>query len=365
MLFDYESVRRVLHDPITFSSAMTPPSSATGRWLIFSDPPRHAKLRALIARAFTPRSVADLEPRVRELCRRLVAPLALRGEAELVGELAVPLPLMVIAEMLGAPPADWPRFRRWSDALLGLAHVVSGDAGADQAVTDFVAVHGEMGGYLSALLASRRATPREDLLSRLLHAEVDGERLSEEEILAFFQLLLLAGHETTTNLIANAVLCLDEHREQLALLQSHPNLVPSAVEEVLRYRSPVQTVFRRTTAAVELHGRTIPPGALVLAMIGSANRDPRQFRHPDRFDVMRQPNPHIAFGHGIHFCVGSALSRLEARVALPMLLEALPELTLADSVPWEPRPAFHVHGPARLRIRFAPRVAAPSAAASM
>ena len=261
---------------------------------------------------------------------------------------------MVIAELLGAPTDDWPHFRRWSDAVMGLAHTVAPGPEAERALERFRAAHGEMHAYLLPLLAERRAAPRDDLLTRLTAAEVDGEWLTDHEILAFFQLLLLAGHETTTNLIDNAVVAFHEHPDQLARLRGAPHLLSSAIEEVLRYRSPVQAAFRVTTRDVELHGQTIPARSLVLAMVGSANRDPRHFADAERFDVGREPNLHLAFGHGIHFCVGAPLARLEARVALPMLLEHLGDFAPAGDGPWEPREAFHVHGPSRLPIRFGP-----------
>ncbi|MBV9773821.1 MAG: cytochrome P450 [Gemmatimonadetes bacterium] len=360
MLFDYDSVKRALNDHDAFSSVVSPPGSRTARWLLFSDPPRHTRLRALVTRAFTPRAVAALEPRIREITGGLLDRVVERGEMELVADFSVPLPLMVIAEMLGAPVEDWPRFRRWSDAVMGLIHTVSGSPEAERAVSAFAAVHAEMEGYLAVLLEERRTAPREDLLSRLVEAEVDGERLDDEDLLGFFQLLLLAGHETTTNLIGNAVLSLVENPDQLARLRDTPGLVPSAVEEVLRHRSPVQAMFRVTRHEVELRGQTIPTGRLVLAMIGSANRDPARFPDPNRFDVARDPNPHVAFGHGIHFCIGAPLARLEARVALPALMETLAELEPAGDAPWEPRQAFHVHGPERLPLRFARRERTPT-----
>lgn len=204
------------------------------------------------------------------------------------------------------------------------------------------------------MLDERRKAPKDDLLTRLVQAEVDGERLSHEEILGFFQLLLLAGSETTTNLINNAMLCFVEYPEQLARLLGRIDLLPSAIEEVLRYRSPLQWMYRATTRDVELHGHAIPAGKLVLAMIGSANRDPRQFPDAGRFDIARDPNPHIAFGHGIHFCLGAPLARLESRIALTDLLDRLRGFKLASDEPWEPRKGLHVHGPTRLPIRFEP-----------
>lgn len=352
MIFDYEGVKRALTDHETFSSRAAPPGGQPLDWMIFFDPPRHTKLRAIIMRAFTPRTVANLEPRIRELSRQLLDQTIERGEMDIAADFAVPLPLKVIAEMLGIPSADWPRFKRWSDGILSLAETVSGGEEGARVAREFSAVKAEMNAYLPELLDERRSAPKDDLLTRLVEAEVDGERLTQEEILSFFQLLLLAGNETTTNLLNNAMLCFVENPDQLARLRATPSLLPAAVEEVLRYRSPVQAMFRVTRHDTEIRGQTIPAGKLVLPMIGSANRDPRQFPNPDRFDITRDPNPHVAFGHGIHFCIGAPLSRLEARIALTDLLDRMQCFELASDEPWEPRKAFHVHGPTRLPIRF-------------
>jgi cytochrome P450 len=352
MLFDYEGVKRALTDHAAFSSDVSKAGFGTLGWFIFSDPPRHTKLRAHVSRAFTSRSVAALEPRIGALAHRLLDDVAARGELDLVSEFSVPLPLMVIAEMLGVPAWEWPRFRRWSDAIMGLIHALRPGPRARAAGAAYREAHVEMERFLALEIAARRIEPRDDLLTRLVEAEVDDERLSDAEALSFFELLLLAGHETTTNLIDNAVLALLEHPAQLERLRAEPALLHSAIEEVLRYRSPVQVAFRATRESVELHGRRIPANQLVLAMIGAANRDPRHFADPHRFDIARAPNPHVAFGHGIHFCIGAPLARLEARIALPALLERLPDLRRATRAPWEPRPAFHVHGPNRLALRF-------------
>jgi cytochrome P450 len=350
LVFDYDGVKRVLSDPDAFSSRYGP------EWLIFLDPPRHTKLRALITRAFTPRSVANLEPRIRELAGALLDRTVERGEMDLAADFSVPLPMMVIAEMLGVPAEDHPRFKRWADAILAMSYTISGRGSEEaRAATEyFLAVTAEMSTYLTGLLDRRQAAPRDDLLTRLALAEVDGERLTREQILGFFQLLLLAGSETTTNLINNAVLCFVDNPDQLARLRAAPDLLPSAIEEVLRYRSPLQWMYRATRRDVEVHGQVIPAGKLVLAMIGSANRDPRQFRDAGHFDVGRDPNPHIAFGHGIHSCLGAPLARLEARIALADFLGRVDGIDLASDQPWEPRKALHVHGPTRLPIRFEP-----------
>jgi cytochrome P450 len=355
MVFDYEGVKRALSDHEAFSSSVAPPGTMTSQWLVFFDPPRHTKLRALIMRAFTPRAVASLEPRIQALAQELLRPAVERGEMDMVADFALPLPLRVIAEMLGVPIEDQLRFQRWSEVIMALSHALAGSEEAERAHREFREVTAEMRAYLEGLVEQRRAAPQDDLLTRLVQAEVDGERLTEEEILGFFQLLLSAGHETTTNLLSNAILCLLENPEQLARLRAVPELLPSAIEEVLRYRSPVQTMFRVTKRDVTLHGQVIPAGKGVLPMIGSANRDATKFHDAGRFDITREPNPHIAFGHGIHFCIGAPLSRLEARIALSAFLERVGGFELATDAPWEPRKAFHVHGPARLPLRLSLR----------
>jgi cytochrome P450 len=353
-IFDYDGVKRALTDHEAFSSIVTTQTTSTPDWLVFSDPPRHTKLRAIILRAFTPRSIASLEPRVREISRELLDEAIERGEMDLVADYSGPLPTIVIAEMIGIPIADRPRFIQWSEVILNLSYTISGGEEAAEAVKVYTATKEEMKAYLADLLEDRRKAPKDDLLTRLVEAEVDGERLTEEEILGFFQLLLTAGTETTTNLISNAILSFIDHPAELARLKASPELLPSAIEEVLRYRSPVLTMFRQTKREVELSGQVIPAGKFVLTMIGSANRDPKYFKDPDRFDIGRDPNPHIAFGHGIHFCLGASLSRLEGKIAIPDLLSRLSGFERASAEPWEPRKAIHVHGPHRLPIRFQP-----------
>lgn len=249
MIFDYAGVKRALDDYRSFSSAAMPPAS-TGKpldWLIFKDPPRHAQLRALVAGAFTPRVIAGLESRIRRISRELLDETIERGEMDLAADFSVPLPLWVIAELLGIPACDRPQFRRWSDAILGLAATVGGGEQAARAAIEYGNTTTEMDLYLKDLLHDRRPWPHDDLLSRLADVVIDGQRLTHTEILGFFQLMLLAGSETTINLINNAVLCLVEHGEQLAHLRTQRQLIPMAIEEVLRYRSPLQTVFRQTT----------------------------------------------------------------------------------------------------------------------
>jgi cytochrome P450 len=260
--------------------------------------------------------------------------------------------VLVIAEMLGVPIADADRITRWGDALIRLGDTVSGGARAAEAARVYGAAKAEMRPYLETLLAARRTDPRDDLLTRLLQAEVDGRHLTEDEIFSFFQLLLLAGTETTTNLIANSVIALLEHPAQLARVKGEPPVLPAAIEEVLRYSTPVQIVFRTTTQEVELRGRRIPAGALLLLFVGSANRDAGRFRDAHRFDIEREQQPHVGFGHGIHFCIGAALARLEARVALSILFDRLPDLARSSRGRWTPRTGINVLGPRSLPVRF-------------
>ncbi len=350
MVFDYDGVKRVLSDHEAFSSAVPAPKN----WFIFFDPPRHTKLRGLLSRAFTPRVVANLEPRIQALSREILDRHIDRGRMDLAADYATPLPMMVISELIGIPTSDWERFKRWSDMVLRLSYTMGGidPAEAEAAMNDFHAVTAEMDEYVGEMIRERRARPANDLMTGLIQAEVDGERLTQNEILGFFQLLVVGGQETTANLISNAVLCLLENPGQLSQLRGRMELLPAAIEEVLRYRSPLPWVMRTPKHPVELSGQTIPPGALVLPMIGSANRDERHFSDAERFDITRTPNPHIAFGHGLHFCLGAPLARLEARIALTDLLARMDSIAPASDEPWPPRRALNVHGPASLPIRF-------------
>jgi len=352
LIFDYDGVKRALNDHETFSSAVPAPR----HWFIFTDPPAHSKLRALISRAFTPRMLIDLEPFIRDLSGQLLDRAVERREIDVAAEFAVPLPIQVIATMIGIPAQDWAQFKSWSDGILKLSYARAGGAEAQEALREFQRVTAEMGPYVQEMVRERRAAPRNDLLTRLIEAEVDGERLSHEEILGFFQLLVVGGQDTTSSLIANAIVCFLDHPDQLALLRSSPELMSPAIEEVLRFRSPFQWVMRTPRRDIEIHGKKIGAGKLVLAMIGSANRDPKTFKDAERFDITRNPNPHISFGHGIHSCLGAALARMEARIALTDFLGRVKHFERVSNEPWEPRKALHVHGPSRLPIRVTPAV---------
>jgi cytochrome P450 len=326
----------VLSDPAVFSSDLTALQPDQDDFVLFQrgnivrmDPPQHRKLRTLVSQAFTPRVVADLEPRIAELTTQLLDRAGDRFD--LVDALAYPLPVIVIAELLGVPTADRALFRRWADALF--AQEIDPDeslrdAGERALVAVAPTMH-EMNAYFLDHIRSRRAHPGHDLTSKLVQAEVDGERLADEEIIGFVGLLLIAGHITTTATLGNSVVCFQEHPDAVAEVRADPTLLPGAIEEVLRVRTPFPRLARMTTVDTEVGGVPIPAGQVVLPWLTAANRDERVFAEPGRFDVHRTPNPHLAFGHGIHFCLGAPLARLEARVALRLVLERYRDIAVA------------------------------------
>jgi cytochrome P450 len=327
----------VLSDPAVFSSDLTALQPDQDDLALFQrgnfvrmDPPQHRKLRTLVSQAFTPRVVADLEPRIAELTNEL---LDQAGERfDLIDALAYPLPVIVIAELLGIPTSDRSLFRRWADALFN--QEVDPDRSlrdvSEQAVTAVAPTMREMNAYFLDYIRSRRASPGSDLTSKLVQAEVDGEGLTDEEIVGFLGLLLLAGHITTTATLGNSLVSFRDAPDAAAEVRADPALLPAAIEEVLRVRTPFPRLARITTAETEVAGVRIPAGQVVLPWLTAANRDERVFREPHRFDIHRQPNPHLAFGHGIHFCLGAPLARLEARVALRLLLERYRDVEVAE-----------------------------------
>jgi cytochrome P450 len=351
-VFRYDDVQRALSEYATFSSHMSgDDASGTGQLfassLIATDPPRHRQLRSLVTQAFTPKAVDALGPRIAGLTDELLARIAARGSADLIEDLAYPLPVIVISELMGIPAQDRERFKLWSDVIVSQTR-----AGA--ASDDHYATNIEMSEYFLALIDQRRSQPGKDLISTLLAAEIDGQKLTVPELLGFCSLLLVAGNETTTNLIGNAVWCLAESPGTMDRLLSEPALLPQAIEEVLRFRSPVQSMYRVTVTETTLGDERIPAGAPIVAWIGSANRDERQFQRPAEFDVDRGQNRHLAFGHGVHFCLGAPLARLEAKIALDALLTRLPGLSLVHGAHLERMDSTIVYGLKALPVRWQP-----------
>ncbi len=353
-VFGYDDVQRVLSDHASFSSERgRGRGDPLGASIISLDPPRHRQLRSLVTQAFTPRAVARLEPRIETITRELLDGALADGKTtmEIVNDLATPLPVTVIAELLGIPAEDRDRFKLWSDAIVHGAHSRAVQSATKALSADW---YPQMVGYFLGMIEQRRQQPRDDLISGLTEAQVDGEYLTPQELLGFCILLLIAGNETTTNLIGNAILAFDEQPEAQERLRQAPDLLPSAIEEALRYRSPVQSMFRVAAREVELGGQTIPQDTWIVAWIGSANRDGAQFPDPDHFDVARTPNRHVAFGHGIHFCIGAPLARLEARIALGALLERTRDLRIAPDAHLEALGGNIVFGVQQLPITFTP-----------
>ena len=309
------------------------------------DPPDHTRLRGLVSKAFTPRAIERLRPAAEKYVDELLGRVAERGEMELVADFAAPLPVSVIAELLGVPVADRERFRHWSDeAVRSLGDKTMADR--RRALSAMEALRE----YLLAIAEERRREPREDLLSALVRAEDAGDRLSRAELVANCILLLVAGNETTTKLIGNSVLALLAHPDQLELLRREPERMPDAVEELLRYDGPVQLTSRMVVEDRELCGRRLRRGQQLVLLLAAANRDPAQFADPDRLDVARRDVRHLAFSHGLHFCLGAQLARLEATLALEALVTRFPRLRLAGPVTWGDNTVLR--GPRSLPLAF-------------
>jgi cytochrome P450 len=309
--------------------------------MVFTDPPQHTRLRRLTCTAFTPHVIEGMRDHIQAVVDGFLDRAQEQGRMDLIADLAFPLPATIIAELLGVPPADRDRLKQWSDAFI---LIISSDPHAiPVAVFERAArAADELTAYFRAIVDQRRAAPRHDLLTMLEQAqEADGSRLSDDELFATANILMVAGHETTTNLIGNGTLALLRHPDQLQKLRDDPSLLPSAVEELLRYDSPVQAVYRVAAEDLELAGRQVRKGQVVHLVLGAANRDPAHFPDPDRLDVTRSPGRHLAFGQGPHFCLGSPLARLEAGIALRSLLDRFPDLRpAADRVTFHPNPSL-------------------------
>lgn len=321
-VFKYEDVKAVFTNYEVFSSQGSSSSDdPIESSVLRQDPPKHRQLRKLVSHAFTPRMIESLAPKIQEITKSLLDEAEKKGQMDIVADLASPLPIVVIAEMLGVSLEYRERFKAWSDALVGDNYEA------------YIQCQREMSEYFSAIAEDRRRHPQDDLITKLVEARIDNESLTELEIIGFCILLLVAGNETTTNLISSAVLAIDSLPEVRAELLADRSLIPGALEEVFRYFSPVQVMFRRVKQETELGGKTLRENEHVYIWMASANHDEAVFERPDVFNIHRNPNPHLGLGSGIHYCLGSQLARMESRIAIEALLERFPEYRRDRSAP--------------------------------
>ena len=311
------------------------------------DPPDHTRLRALVSKGFTPRLIETLRPRIQELSDQFIEAVQAHGQMDLIEDFALPLPIIVISELLGVPVEDRDKFRQWSSIIISASGNLQGSETVNRAFSEFVA-------YLDSLFERRRTEPADDLLTALLQAEIDGEMLQTHELYAMVMLLLIAGHETTVNLIGNGMLALMQHPDQMKKLQDDPTLIKLAVEELLRYDGPVEWATPRwATEPITLEGQPIGRGDIIFIILAAADHDPAQFTMPDELDIARERSNHLAFGMGVHYCLGAPLARLEGQIAINTLLARLPNIHLAaapETLTW--RPGFIVRGLHTLPVMF-------------
>ncbi|MGW1062844.1 cytochrome P450 [Micromonospora rubida] len=356
----YHDTQQVQTDPVTFSSEVAPLApkqedfdlSNKGNFLR-TDDPEHRRLRGMVSKAFTPKMIADLEPRIVEMTTQLLDAADSGGDRwDFIAELGYPLPFMVMTELLGIPDTDRAFLRKLSDTFVEVQSYEpdgSLDDQGESAVNNVAPLLRELNQYLLEILRARRKNPGDDLAGRLMAVEVDGVRLDEEEALGFLN-LLVAGHHTTTAALGNTVLALHENPHVWDQLRADPALIPAAIEESVRFRPPFPRSARRVTKDTEIGGQKIPAGAIVLVWLTTANRDDRVFADPGRFDILRKPNPHLAFGRGIHHCLGAPLARLETKIAMRLMLERYSDIRVRDDVPVKLRNPWTMIGVNKLPI---------------
>jgi cytochrome P450 len=345
-LFRYKDVHAVISDPLLFSSKGLFGGEKEGAErgsIIAIDPPRHNKLRALVSQAFTPRTVARQADKIREFINELLDASATSGVLDVIQDLALPLPMLVIIEMMGIPRARQADFKRWAQGAFGHSQ--------EEAVAAFHAFEA----YMRELLAQKRQDPQDDLVSALLEARAAGEPLTEQEVVDLCVTLLGGGLETTEHLIGNTLFCLDDYPSARAQLWADPSLVPSTLEEVLRFRPVVHRLVRTATRDTEIGGMQVKAGYRIFAWIASANRDEERWSDPDVFDIQRSPNQHLDFGTGIHTCIGSPLARLEAKIALEQIIERFADIQRVREVPLQLLQNFNLYGVQSLPMRVQKR----------
>ena len=351
----YADVRSILMDYATFTSVQPAGIGFDEQTKLFgdaptmlgSDPPTQTRLRRLVSRDFTPRRIRELDPRIREIAKNLLDAAERKGEFDVMADLANPLPVMVISDLLGVPPEEYRQFKNWSDKIIEADNTLPGMPMPDEIKTAFT----ELKEYFLAEIERRRKHPGPDLVSALVAAHDEAEALSADELLQFVVLLLLAGNETTTNLIGNGMLALGRDPVSMAALRAKPELMRGAIEEMLRYDGPVQSTFRTATKDTTVGGTSIESGMGVFVIVAAANRDAAQFKDPEKFDITRAPNEHVALGEGIHFCIGAPLARMEGSIAIGSALERFPHLRLKEpDAPLTYKGSYFLRGLSRLEM---------------
>jgi cytochrome P450 family 142 subfamily A polypeptide 1 len=318
--------------------------------MISMDDPDHARRRKLVSKGFTPRRVREHESTIRGICTSIIDRVAPKGECDFVWDIAAPLPLLLIADMLGFPPEAYDDLLRWSDDLI---RATRADPPLELAEAGMDAMLAFREFQLGVIADRRSKPPQDDLVSILCYAEIDGERLDDESIISESLLILIGGDETSRHVITDGMLALLEHPGEMAILRDDPAAMENGVEELLRWVTPIKNMARTVTGDVQLHGETLREGQQVILLYPAANRDPRKFEDPERFDVRRYPNPHLAFGFGPHFCLGASLARLELSVMFSEVLRRLPDLHLAGD-PRPRRPSNFISGPEAMPVAFSP-----------
>ncbi|MDY0938542.1 cytochrome P450 [Priestia megaterium] len=353
-VFHYDGVKEVLEQKNIFSSDRRPPQNqrrtALGTSLINIDPPKHAEMRGLVNKAFTPKAMKAWEPKIARITNELLQEVEHLEDIDIVEHLSYPLPVMVIADILGVPIEDQRQFKDWSDII------VAGPSNNERETLEKLQqekmkANDELETYFYRIIEEKRTHPGDDIISVLLQAKEEGKQLTDEEIVGFSILLLIAGNETTTNLISNTIYCLMEDKASFERLKREKELLPSAIEEVLRYRSPVQALHRIVKEDVILAGKKLKAGEHVIPWMGSAHRDAQYFEKPDVFKIDRKPNVHMAFGRGIHFCLGAPLARIEAKIMLSELIDRYPQMDWSPSFELKPIESTFVYGLKELLIR--------------